>query len=132
MQGKRLVDKAEILRRGFDAFARRDPASLEEMFDARSTWHIDFPGVLSGRHKGIAAILDLFAKLGEETGGTYRAEPLTFAVYGDRVFVLMHVSGTRNGVALDAHQVLLATFEGTFITDIRTFWSDPSGPEFWR
>ncbi len=128
------TDKIDIVRRGFDAFAKHDMETLRGLFGPASTWYSDSPGVLNGKYEGADAILAFFATIGAETKGTFRSVPVSYAANGDRVFVEAHVTGERNGKSMDCAEVLVFRFDGTSIRDVRVFLSDPNGTqtEFWR
>lgn len=64
----------ETVRRGYEAFNTGDMKTLMGLFHENATWHVPGRNPLSGDYKGRDAVFGLFAKLGQETGGTFKAE----------------------------------------------------------
>ncbi len=62
----------DLVRKGFDAFARGDVDTLRELFDQDAVWHAPGRNPLAGDHLGVDAILGFFARTMEVTGGTFR------------------------------------------------------------
>src|SRR3989337_3682668 len=95
-------ENAETVRRGYEAFNRADMKTLTEIFDESSSWHTPGRGSLAGDHKGREAVFAYFGRLGQETGGTFKAELRhVFADDDGRVVGLHHNSGEREGKRLD-------------------------------
>jgi uncharacterized protein len=67
------TDNLSLLRDGYQAFAAGDMARLAELFADDIVWHSpgDNP---PGEYRGRDAVFALFARLAEETGGTFRAD----------------------------------------------------------
>ena len=98
----------DLVRRGFDAFARGDVDTLRELIDQDAVWHAPGRNPLAGDHQGVEAILGFFARTMEITGGTFRAE-LHDAVANDEHAVAIYVSrGQREGRTLDGNVVLVS------------------------
>jgi ketosteroid isomerase-like protein len=92
---------AEIVRRGYQAFNAADMKTLTELFDEKATWHTPGKNPMSGDYKGRDAILAHFARLGQETGGTFRAELRhLLADEEGRVVGLNQDTALRNGKRL--------------------------------
>jgi uncharacterized protein len=97
----------ELVRRGFDAFAKGDVDTLRELFDQDAVWHVPGRNQLSGDHRGIDTILGLFAKIAELSGGTFRID-LHDVVANDEHAVGIYVSrGEREGRTLEDRNVLV-------------------------
>jgi ketosteroid isomerase-like protein len=60
----------ELTRRGYDAFAKGDLATLSELIAEDAAWHVLGVGPLSGTYHGRNEIFGFFGRLAEETGGT--------------------------------------------------------------
>jgi ketosteroid isomerase-like protein len=98
----------DLVRRGFDAFARGDVDTLRELIDPDAVWHAPGRNPLAGDHQGVDAILGFFAKTMEVTGGTFQAE-LHDVVANDEHAVAIYVSrGQREGRTLDGNVVLVS------------------------
>ena len=67
-------ENAAVVRRGYEAFNSGDMETLVETFDESASWHTPGRGPLSGDHEDREATFAQFGRLGQETGGTFRAE----------------------------------------------------------
>ena len=98
----------ELVRRGFDAFAKGDVDSLRDLFDPDAVWHAPGRSPLSGDHRGVDDILGFFARTMELTGGTFRVE-LHDVIANDEHAVAIYVSrAQREGRTLDNKTVLVS------------------------
>ena len=97
----------ELVRRGYDAFAKGDMDTLRELFDPEIVWHFPGHSPLAGDHRGVDAVLGFFGRTMELTAGTFRAE-LHDVVGDDRHAVGMHLAtGEREGRRLEDREVLV-------------------------
>jgi len=64
----------ELSRRGYDAFAKGDLATLSELIADDVTWHVRGVGPLSGDYHGRDEVFAFFGRLAEETAGTFRLD----------------------------------------------------------
>ena len=69
-------DNAAIVRRGYAAFNSGDVNTLSELFDENAVWHAPGRSSLAGDYQGRDATLGYLGRLGQETGGNFRAELL--------------------------------------------------------
>ncbi len=98
----------ELLRSGFDAFAKGDVDTLRELFDQNAAWHVPGRSQLSGDYQGVDAIVGFFARTMELTGGSFRAE-LHDVVANDEHAVALYVTrGEREGRTLENRDVLVS------------------------
>jgi uncharacterized protein len=98
----------ELLRSGFDAFAKGDVDTLRELFDQSAAWHVPGRSQLSGDYQGVDAIVGFFARTMELTGGSFRAE-LHDVVANDEHAVALYVTrGEREGRTLENRDVLVS------------------------
>jgi uncharacterized protein len=126
------LDNIDRIRRGFEAFAASDIAALSELFDANAVWRAEPTGILAGDYEGRDAIFAMFAQMGQETAGTFRAVPTTMAATNDKVFVQVNASGERHGVTLNAGEVLVFTLVDGRIREVHLYQENPSqNAEFW-
>jgi uncharacterized protein len=122
----------EVMKRGYEAFAKGDIETLRTLFSADAIWNQTETGVLRGNYRGAQAILQYFGQLAHESQGPLRVEPQTMAASGDRVFVLERVTGTRKGRTLDTMDVLVFKLNGGVVTEVTYFPSDhPGDLQFW-
>ena len=64
----------DLLRKGYDAFAKGDMETLRGLFAEGIVWHSPGNNILSGVYEGRDAVFGFFGKLMEETGGNLRQE----------------------------------------------------------
>jgi ketosteroid isomerase-like protein len=95
------VANAQALRKGYEAFQTGNLDLLrDELFDANIVWHVPGKSPLSGDFRGTAAVLELFGKQFEETGGTLKVELHDVLGSDDHAVALATVSAQRNGRSL--------------------------------
>jgi ketosteroid isomerase-like protein len=120
------------IRRGFEAFGAQDMATLTQLFREDSTWTAQAAGVIGGNRTGRNDIFTMFGTLGQETQGTFKVVPSTFAASGDDVFVRANATGTRNGKQLDSDQVLIFTLANGQVRNVQFYMHDyPANADFW-
>ena len=126
------ADNERVVRRLFDAFARRDAFALRGLFAADAVWTVPGDGAMAGVYHGPEAILRFLARLPKETDGTYRSQLVDVLASDGRAAALYRASGTRRGRRLDIDQVLLFRLEGGVVAEILALPSDPAAfEEFW-
>jgi uncharacterized protein len=118
------IDNIDRVKRGFEAFATSDMATLSELFDADARWRGEPTGVLTGNYDGRDAIFAMFAQIGQETAGTFRSIPSTIAASGDKVFVQCDVAGDRKGRKLKAAEVLVFMLGGGRVREVRLYQAE--------
>ncbi len=110
---------AQLVRKGYDAFVRGDMETLRAMLAADATHHVPGTGVLSGDYKGQDAILDMYRRLGEETGGTFAVELRQVLVDGrGHAVTLHHLTADRHGKHLDEDGGIVFRIVGDKMTDL--------------
>lgn len=110
-------DPASLVRDLYDAFARRDGAALQRLIHEDAAWHVPGRNLLSGAHRGHAAIFAYFARLGQWSGGTYRGDLVDVLGSGTRAAAYVASKGLREGRALDETYLLLfETREGRIVS----------------
>jgi ketosteroid isomerase-like protein len=110
---------AQLVRKGYDAFVRGDMETLRAMLAADATHHVPGTGVLSGDYKGQDAILDMYRRLGEETGGTFAVELRQVLVDGrGHAVTLHHLTADRQGKHLDEDGGIVFRIVGDKMTDL--------------
>lgn len=126
------LENIDRIRKGFEAFAASDVATLSSLFDADAAWHSEPTGILAGNYHGRDAIFAMFAQVGQETAGSFRSVPTTMAASGDKVFVQCDVTGDRKGRKLNSGEVLVFTLADGRVREVRLYQADPAqGEEFW-
>jgi ketosteroid isomerase-like protein len=108
-----------LVRRGYTAFVAGDMDTLNELLTADAVFHVPGDHLLSGHHKGREAILGLFRRLGEETGGTMQI--LLESVLADgrgHVMAFHTVRADRGDRGLEMREGLFFTIVGGKVTDV--------------
>ena len=62
-----------VVRRIFDAFARKQGFALRDLFSADAAWTVPGDGAMAGVYRGREEIFRFLARLPKETGGTYES-----------------------------------------------------------
>jgi len=91
---------AELFRRGYDAFQKGDMETVRSLFSPDVVWHVPGHNHLSGDHRGVDSVLDLFMKNFQETGGTFKVEVHDLLANDTHAVALASVSGQREGKSL--------------------------------
>jgi uncharacterized protein len=121
-----------VVKRGYEAFAKGDIATLKTLFAPHANWRSVPAGVLPGNYKGAQAILEFFGRLAQETNGTVRAELETIAASGDHVFALHRNKGARKGKTIDEKSVLVFKLDKGVVTEVSEFrYNHPAEDKFW-
>lgn len=126
------AENEALVRRIFEAFARREGFALRGLFAEDATWTVPGRGVMAGEHRGRDAIFRFFARLPKETGGTYGSALEDVLASDGRAAALYRARGTRDGRTLELDQVLLFRIEGGLVREVLALPSDPEAFEaFW-
>lgn len=126
-------ENAALIRRGYAAFNSGDVNTLNELFDENAVWHTPGRSSLAGDHQGREATFGYFGRLGQETGGTFRAElQQVLADDEDRAVGIHHNSGDRDGKHLDVDSVLVFQLNDGRVTEGWEYFRDVyAWDEFW-
>ena len=126
------AENAAVVRKIFDAFARKEGLALRGLFADDAAWIVPGRGVMAGTYAGREAIFRFLAKLPRETGGTYGSELIDVLASDDRAAALYRARGRRDGRTLALDQVLLFRFEDGLVQHVLALPSDPDAFEaFW-
>ena len=121
-----------VVRRIFDAFARRDAFALRGVFAADAVWTVPGDGAMAGAYRGPDEIFRFLARLPKETDGTYRSQLVDVLASDQRAAALYRASGVRRGRELDLDQMLLFRLEDGVVREVLALPSDPAAfDEFW-
>ena len=119
-----------LVRRGYAAFNSGDVDTLRQIMSHDVVQHVPGDSQIAGAYKGIDAVLGLYKKLGELTGGQIRADLVN--VFGDgkgHVTSQHQVTATRNGVTRVSRGSILFTFLGDRATDLLEMYEDLPGED---
>ena len=107
----------EIVRSGFDAFAKGDVDTLRQLFDQDAVWHVPGRSPLSGDHRGMDAILGFLARTMELTGGTFRAEVHDVVANDEHAVAIYVTRGERERRTLESRDVLVSHIRNGKLTE---------------
>jgi ketosteroid isomerase-like protein len=126
-------ENVAVMRRAYEAFNVGDVDTLNEIFDENAAWHLPGRSSMAKDYQGRDAIMAYFGQLGQETGGTFRAELERLCADDDGRVVGFHRStGDRNGDHLDVGDCIVFQLEDGRITDGREHFEDLyAWDEFW-
>ena len=114
----RADENAAIIRRGYEAFNSGDMETLTEIFDERAVWHLPGRSSLADDYQGREATFAYFGRLGQETGGSFRAElERLLADDDDRVVGIHHNTAEREGKQLDDDVCLVFQLKDGRVTE---------------
>ena len=126
------AENERVVRRIFDAFARRDAFALRGLFAADAVWTVPGDSAMAGAYHGPEAIFQFLARLPKETDGTYRSELVDVLASDGRAAALYRATGTRRDRSLDIEQVLLFRLEDGAVAEVLALPSEPAAfEEFW-
>ena len=122
----------EIARRGYEAFAKGDLATLTELLADDIVWHVRGVGPLSGDYHGRDQVFGFFGRIAEETGGTFRLDVHDILANDEHAVSLATLTATRGGKSIE---VPVANVTHNRDGQITEFWSAVTDPEaaldFW-
>jgi ketosteroid isomerase-like protein len=123
----------EQTRRGYEAFAKGDMATLTELIADDVVWHELASGPLSGTYKGRDEVFTFFGRLAEETGGTFTLDVHDVLANDEHSVALCTLSASRAGKSTNTPVAHVSHIRNGKITE---FWSTISDPqatiEFWE
>jgi uncharacterized protein (TIGR02246 family) len=127
------AENEAVVRRIFEAFARKEGLALRGLFAEDAVWTVPGHGVMAGTYRGREAIFRFLAKLPRQTGGTYRSELIDVLASDDRAAALYRARGERHGRTLELDQLLLFRIEESLVREVLALPSDPDAFEaFWE
>jgi uncharacterized protein len=107
----------DVMQRAVEAFVKGDMAALSTLFAPDVVWHVPGRHLLAGDYRGQGEVFGFFGRLMEETGGTFRLEPIE-VLPGERGGVYVdRVRAERKGRSLDILLLLRVTISGGRITE---------------
>ena len=122
-----------LLRRGYEAFAKGDMATLTELWSEDAVWHAGSGNnPLAGDHMGRDAVFAAFAKVAELSGGTFRIELHDVLANDEHAVAMTRNTGNRQGKQLDSLDVALYHIRNGRVTEAWAFSQDQRAEdEFW-
>lgn len=121
-----------LVRRIFDAFARKQGFQLRECFAQDAVWQVPGASVMAGTYAGRGEIFRFLGNLPKLTNGTYGSRLIDVLASDERAAALYRAFGERDGRSLDIDQILLFGFRGGLVTEVLALPNDPLAfEEFW-
>ena len=122
----------ELTRRGYDAFAKGDLATLSELIADNVTWHVLGVGPLSGTYHGRDEVFNFFARLAEETGGTFRLDVHDVLANDEHAVALCTLSASRGSKSVEFPVANVSHIRDGRVTEFWTATTDPQASiDFW-
>jgi ketosteroid isomerase-like protein len=126
-------DNAQLIRDGYEAFARGDIPAVLELLGEDITWHVPGRSPLSGDYRGHDDVLGFFRRSMELSEGTLRVALDEVVADGERVVAITTVSAHRNGRTLSTPEIHCWRVADGKAVEFREFQGDQqSEDEFWR
>jgi ketosteroid isomerase-like protein len=91
----------ELIRKGYEAFGKGDMDTIRGLFAEDIVWHAPGRSQFSGDFRGVDEVLGQFARLFEETNGTFNVEIHDVLANDEHVVVLAVARGERSGKTLE-------------------------------
>ena len=121
-----------LLRKGYEAFAKGDMATLRDLFSEDTVWHVPGNNLLAGEHRGRDAVFAFFGRTAELSGGTYRVELHDALANDEHAVGLSRATASRQGKQLDTRDVEIYHVRNGKIAEAWSFTDDQRAEdEFW-
>jgi ketosteroid isomerase-like protein len=122
----------DLVRRGYAAFQSGDMATLNELFADDIVWHAPGRNQLSGDFRGSEAVLGVFQKTFELTGGSFKLDIHDVLANDTHAVVLVHAAAQRDGKTLDDNSVQVFHISEGKVTEEWLYPGDVyATDEFW-
>src|ERR1700746_1480971 len=123
---------AELIEKGYQAFATGDIPTVLGIFDPGITWHVPGRSPISGDFKAHDGVLDFFGRCQELSGGTLHIDIDEILADGERVVVLCTVSAERLGRHWSSPEVQVWRVVDGQAVEFREFQGDQESEDaFW-
>jgi ketosteroid isomerase-like protein len=106
-----------LMKRAVDAFVKGDMAALSTMFAPDVVWHVPGRHMLAKDYRGRDEVFGFFGRLMEETGGSFRLEPIEALAGESGGIYVDRVRAERKGRSLDILLLLRVTISDGRITE---------------
>jgi ketosteroid isomerase-like protein len=122
----------DLARRGYEAFATGDMATLNELFSDDIVWHSPGRHELAGTFRGKDEVFANLQKNMELTNGTFRLDIHALVADDEHAVALLRARAEREGKTLDDNTVQVFHIKDGKVTES---WLNPSdayaSDEFW-
>ncbi|MEX2459296.1 MAG: nuclear transport factor 2 family protein [Actinomycetota bacterium] len=122
----------DLVRRGYEAFATGDMATVASLFADDVVWHSPGRSAISGDFKGQDEVFAFFGKLVEMTGGNFGIEVHDVLANDEHAAVMVHAKGQRDGASWEGNIVHVLHLEGGKVKEIWVHEGDQYAADvFW-
>jgi ketosteroid isomerase-like protein len=109
----------DLIQRGFAAFNAADMAGLAELLDENVSQHMAGSNpVFAGDHYGRDNVFAMYGRLGETSGGTFRAELEHVWANDNTAIALYRAVAERDGRRLDMRNALVFSISNGKVTKL--------------
>jgi ketosteroid isomerase-like protein len=123
--------RAKIVQRGYEAFQTGDMDTLRSLFTSDISWHSPAQG--SGEWHGVDDVMAEFARLFEDTGGTFRVTVNEVTTGDESVVVLARATATRGGKTLNSAYAHVFHFRGELVSEAWVVnYDQAASTAFWQ
>ena len=116
-----------------DAYGSNDADRIRAALSEDAVWHVGGTHSFSGDYRGREAILEYFGRVGSETAGTLRLDPIELLANDERGAAFLRITADRKGQHLDV--TMAEAFQFDDQGRIREFWAHATDQEainrFW-
>lgn len=109
-----------LLRKGYQAFAEADMATIDQLFADDIVWHVGGNGIMAGDYKGKEEVIGMFGRLFQETGGSFKIEIHDVLANDEHSVCINTISGERNGTRFESRAV--DVFHPTPDGQVKEYW----------
>jgi uncharacterized protein len=117
------------LREAYKAFGAGDIQALDDYFAEDIVWHVPGNSIVSGDYKGRDEVYGFFAKLAQETEGTFRLEVHDMLANDEHGVVLVNAVAEKDGKTLNQKVVHVMHIKDGKTTEFWGFSEDSSVAE---
>ena len=128
-----IEQNLELLRGGYEAFARGDMAAIQPTWHPDVVWHAQRQGQLSGDHVGWDGFMAFIGQTMELTGGTFRLEVKDLLASDGGAAASVRASAQRpDGRRLESNQVHLYRVVDGKVAEAWQFIDSAAADDFWK
>jgi len=122
----------ELTRRGYEAFAKADLATMAELIADDVTWHVRGVGPLSGTYHSRDEVFGFFGRLAEETAGTFRLDVHDVLANDEHAVTLCTLSASRANKSVEFPVANVSHIRDGKVTEFWFATTDPQASiDFW-
>ena len=126
------LPNANLVMRGFEAFASGDMETMTEILAPDIKWHAAGNNILSGDYEGLESVLALFGRVGQETQGSFSNEVHAILADDEHAVALVNTSATRGDKTLEGRGVFVYHISGGRATEVWLLTMDQAAADdFW-